>query len=43
VLDGGRITELGTHAELLDHGGVYATMFRAQAERFADPVLGAAT
>jgi ATP-binding cassette, subfamily B, bacterial len=43
VLDGGRITELGTHAELLDHGGVYATMFRAQAQRFADPVLGAAT
>jgi ATP-binding cassette, subfamily B, bacterial len=43
VLDGGRITELGTHAELLDRGGVYATMFRAQAERFADPVTGAAT
>ncbi|MFZ0386810.1 MAG: ABC transporter ATP-binding protein [Solirubrobacteraceae bacterium] len=42
VLDGGRITELGTHAELLDYGGVYATMFRAQAERFADPVPGAA-
>ena len=24
VLDGGRITELGSHAELLDRGGVYA-------------------
>jgi ATP-binding cassette, subfamily B, bacterial len=43
VLDGGRITELGTHAELLDHGGVYAMMFSAQAERFADPVPEAAT
>ena len=42
VLDGGRITELGTHAELLDRDGVYATMFRAQAQRFADPVSGAA-
>jgi ATP-binding cassette, subfamily B, bacterial len=42
VLDGGRITELGGHEELLDQGGVYATMFRAQAERFADPVPGSA-
>jgi ATP-binding cassette subfamily B protein len=42
VLDGGRISELGTHAELLDRGGVYATMFQAQAQRFADPVPGAA-
>ena len=36
VLDGGRITELGTHEELLAAGGVYAEMFRLQAERFAD-------
>jgi ATP-binding cassette subfamily B protein len=42
VLDGGQITELGTHVELLERGGVYATMFRAQAQRFADPVTGAA-
>ena len=42
VLDGGQITELGTHAELLEHGGAYATMFRAQAERFADRVPEAA-
>ncbi len=27
VLDGGRITELGTHDELLDAGGAYAEMF----------------
>jgi ATP-binding cassette, subfamily B, bacterial len=35
VLDGGRITELGSHGELLAAGGTYAEMFRAQAERFA--------
>lgn len=35
VLDGGRITELGTHAELRALGGRYAEMFRVQAERFA--------
>ena len=35
VLDGGRIVELGTHAELLAVGGRYAQMFRVQAERFA--------
>ena len=35
VLDGGRITELGSHAELLALKGRYAEMFRLQAERFA--------
>jgi len=35
VLDGGRITELGSHAELLEIGGTYAEMFRLQAARFA--------
>lgn len=35
VLDGGRITELGDHASLLALGGEYATMFTAQAARFA--------
>ena len=35
VLDGGRITELGGHEELLAPGGAYAEMFRVQAERFA--------
>ncbi|GHJ41646.1 ABC transporter ATP-binding protein [Streptomyces sp. TS71-3] len=34
VLDGGLITELGSHEELLDRGGQYAELFRAQAARF---------
>jgi ATP-binding cassette subfamily B protein len=36
VLDGGVITELGSHEELLGTGGTYAEMFKLQAERFAD-------
>ncbi len=35
VLDGGRITELGSHAELVAAGGSYAEMFTLQAARFA--------
>ncbi|HUA48515.1 MAG TPA: ABC transporter ATP-binding protein [Solirubrobacteraceae bacterium] len=35
VLDGGHITELGTHEQLLAGGGTYAHMFKLQAERFA--------
>ncbi len=37
VLDGGEISEEGTHDSLLDHdGGTYATMWRAQADTYAD-------
>jgi len=34
VLDGGQITELGSHDELLAAGGTYAEMFRLQAAQF---------
>ena len=34
LLDGGRITESGSHDELMALGGVYAQMFTVQAERF---------
>jgi ATP-binding cassette subfamily B protein len=34
VLDQGRVAERGTHAELLGQGGLYARMYRAQAERY---------
>ena len=35
LLDGGRITESGTHDELMARGGGYAELFTIQAERFA--------
>ena len=35
VLDEGRVTERGTHAELLAAGGAYADMWRRQEERGA--------
>jgi ATP-binding cassette subfamily B protein len=35
VLDGGVITESGSHDELVAAGGAYATMYRLQAARFA--------
>ena len=34
LLDGGRITESGTHEQLLARHGRYAEMFNIQAERF---------
>jgi ATP-binding cassette subfamily B protein len=36
MLHEGRISEIGSHAELMTAGGGYATMFRLQAERFAE-------
>ncbi|MEV5496270.1 ATP-binding cassette domain-containing protein [Nonomuraea fuscirosea] len=35
LLDGGRITESGTHEELMAGGGQYATMYTLQARRFS--------
>jgi ATP-binding cassette subfamily B protein len=34
VLEHGRIAEQGTHAELLQNGGMYAQLFRLQAEGY---------
>ncbi|MFC7626047.1 ATP-binding cassette domain-containing protein [Microlunatus sp. GCM10028923] len=36
VLEGGRITEAGSHRELMDADGRYAAMFRLQASRYVD-------
>jgi ATP-binding cassette subfamily B protein len=36
VLDGGRVSELGSHDELIAAAGGYAEMFRLQAGRFAE-------
>jgi ABC-type multidrug transport system fused ATPase/permease subunit len=30
VVDGGRIVERGTHAELIERGGLYARLYREQ-------------
>jgi ATP-binding cassette, subfamily B, bacterial len=35
VIEHGRVVELGSHAELMDLGGRYRTMFDLQAQRFA--------
>ncbi|MDQ2583926.1 ABC transporter ATP-binding protein [Saccharothrix yanglingensis] len=40
VLEHGRVTEQGGHAELLARGGRYAELFRLQADRFVDAVEG---
>ncbi|HZX04466.1 ABC transporter ATP-binding protein [Kribbella sp.] len=37
VLDEGRVIEQGSHDELLDLDGSYASMFRLQAARFGEP------
>jgi ATP-binding cassette subfamily B protein len=37
VVEGGRVIEDGTHAELLAVDGRYATMFHLQAARFGSP------
>jgi ATP-binding cassette subfamily B protein len=34
VIDGGRVTETGSHDELMDLGGTYARLFTIQAARF---------
>jgi ATP-binding cassette subfamily B protein len=39
VLEHGRVTELGSHEELLAAGGRYAEMFPLQAARFTEPAV----
>jgi ATP-binding cassette, subfamily B, bacterial len=38
VLADGRVTEQGSHEELIARGGRYAELFRLQAERFTEEV-----
>ncbi|GAB1692404.1 ABC transporter ATP-binding protein [Krasilnikovia sp. M28-CT-15] len=40
VLDAGRITEQGTHAELLERGGIYADLWSRQAGGFLGTTVG---
>ena len=42
VVEGGRVVELGSHAELMALGGRYQTMFDLQAQRFDAEDAGAA-
>ena len=39
-LDGGRITEMGTHQELLERGGAYAKLFEVQSSWYKDKKEG---
>lgn len=36
VMDGGAVIEMGTHAELMQRGGLYAELFQMQSEAYAD-------
>jgi ATP-binding cassette subfamily B protein len=43
VLDGGRIVEQGSHAQLMAAGGTYARLYAMQADRYADDVEAGAS
>jgi ATP-binding cassette subfamily B protein len=40
VVDGGRVVELGSHDELLERQGQYATMFALQSAKFGHSTAG---
>ena len=40
VIDDGRISEIGSHEELMGKNGIYAEMFRAQAEWYKNSESG---
>jgi len=40
VLDGARLVEAGSHAELLARGGIYAELYGIQAAAYRDPAAG---
>ena len=40
VLDGARLVEVGTHAELVARGGQYAELYGIQAAAYRDPAPG---
>ena len=42
VLDGGRLREVGTHEELMERGGLYASLYRLQARAYRSPGDGPA-
>lgn len=40
LIDGGRVAESGTHEQLMAKGGIYADMFRKQAENYRESADG---
>jgi ATP-binding cassette, subfamily B, bacterial len=40
VLEGGRVTVLGSHADLVARGGQYAELYGIQAAAYRDPSVG---
>lgn len=39
-MDGGRITEMGSHRELMSFGGAYADLFTKQSENYQQETVG---
>ena len=40
LIDGGRVAESGTHEQLMAQNGIYADMFRKQAENYKESKSG---